>query len=51
MDWCRSTSSPDGGKNLFPIRSGRHAPGTLEMIESGTTTFADMYYFEEEVRA
>ena len=21
----------------------------LEMIESGTTTFADMYYFEEEI--
>jgi len=43
---------------IFPAEAGTVSPefvrvGTrlalLEMIESGTTTFADMYYFEEEI--
>ena len=45
-------------KYMFPAEAGTVSPefvraGTrlaaLEMIESGTTTFVDMYYFEEEV--
>ena len=30
------------------VRTGTRL-AALEMIESGTTTFADMYYFEEEI--
>ena len=30
------------------VRAGTRL-AALEMIESGTTTFADMYYFEEEI--
>ena len=50
MDWLQ--------KYIFPAEAGTVSPemvrvGTklaaLEMIESGTTTYADMYYFEEEI--
>jgi 5-methylthioadenosine/S-adenosylhomocysteine deaminase len=45
-------------KYIFPAEAGTVSPefvraGTrlaaLEMIQSGTTTFADMYYFEEDI--
>jgi 5-methylthioadenosine/S-adenosylhomocysteine deaminase len=41
---------PAESKTVSPefVRAGTRL-AALEMIESGTTTFADMYYFEEEI--
>lgn len=50
MDWLQKYIFPAEAKTVSPefVRVGTHL-AALEMIESGTTTFADMYYFEEEI--
>ena len=49
-DWLNKYIFPAESKMVSPefVRAGTRL-AALEMIESGTTTFADMYYFEEEV--
>jgi len=49
MDWLQKYIFPAEAKAVSPefVRIGTRL-ANLEMIESGTTTFADMYYFEEE---
>ena len=50
MDWLQRFIFPAEKKNVtaaFVTAGTRLA--ALEMIRSGTTTFADMYYFEEQV--
>ena len=50
MDWLNKYIFPAEAKTVSPemVRIGTRL-AVLEMIESGTTTFADMYYFEEEI--
>jgi 5-methylthioadenosine/S-adenosylhomocysteine deaminase len=50
MDWLQKYIFPAEAKTVTPelVRIGTRL-AALEMIESGTTTFADMYYFEEEI--
>src|SRR5262245_17586718 len=50
MDWLQKYIFPAEAKAVSPefVRVGTRL-ADLEMIESGTTTFADMYYFEEEI--
>ena len=50
MDWLQKYIFPAEAKTVSPefVRIGTRL-ALLEMIQSGTTTFADMYYFEEEV--
>lgn len=50
MDWLQQYIFPAEARTVSPemVRIGTRL-AALEMIESGTTTFADMYYFEEEV--
>jgi 5-methylthioadenosine/S-adenosylhomocysteine deaminase len=50
MDWLQKFIFPAEAKTVSPemVRTGTRL-AALEMIESGTTTFADMYYFEEEI--
>ena len=50
MDWLQKYIFPAEAKTLSPdfVRAGTRL-AALEMIESGTTTYADMYYFEEEI--
>jgi 5-methylthioadenosine/S-adenosylhomocysteine deaminase len=50
MDWLNKYIFPAEAKTVSPemVRIGTRL-AALEMIQSGTTTFADMYYFEEEV--
>jgi 5-methylthioadenosine/S-adenosylhomocysteine deaminase len=50
MDWLQKYIFPAEAKTVSPemVRVGTRL-AALEMIQSGTTTFADMYYFEEEV--
>ncbi len=50
MDWLNQYIFPAEAKTVSPemVRVGTRL-AALEMIESGTTTFADMYYFEEEI--
>lgn len=50
MDWLTNFIFPAEGRNVSPafVRDGTRL-ACLEMIRSGTTTFADMYYFEDEV--
>ena len=50
QDWLNKYIFPAEGKLVSPefVRVGTRL-AALEMIESGTTTFADMYYFEEEI--
>jgi 5-methylthioadenosine/S-adenosylhomocysteine deaminase len=50
LDWLNKYIFPAEAKTVSPemVRTGTRL-AALEMIESGTTTFADMYYFEEEV--
>jgi 5-methylthioadenosine/S-adenosylhomocysteine deaminase len=50
MDWLNKYIFPAEAKTVSPemVRIGTRL-AALEMIESGTTTFADMYYFEEEI--
>ncbi|HKB11071.1 MAG TPA: amidohydrolase [Vicinamibacterales bacterium] len=49
-DWLEKYIFPAEAKTVTPemVRIGTRL-AALEMIESGTTTFADMYYFEEEI--
>src|SRR6266508_130786 len=50
MDWLQKYIFPAESKTVSPelVRVGTRL-AALEMIESGTTTFVDMYYFEEEI--
>ena len=50
QEWLNKYIFPAEGKLVSPefVRVGTRL-AALEMIESGTTTFADMYYFEEEI--
>src|SRR5258708_33439107 len=50
MDWLQIYIFPAEAKTVSPefVRAGTRL-AALEMIESGTTTYADMYYFEEEI--
>lgn len=50
MDWLQKYIFPAEAKTVTPefVRIGTRL-ALLEMIQSGTTTYADMYYFEEEV--
>jgi 5-methylthioadenosine/S-adenosylhomocysteine deaminase len=49
-DWLNKYIFPAEAKTVSPefVRAGTRL-ALIEMIESGTTTFTDMYYFEEEV--
>jgi 5-methylthioadenosine/S-adenosylhomocysteine deaminase len=50
MDWLQKYIFPAEAKTVAPefVRIGTRL-AVLEMIRSGTTTYADMYYFEEEI--
>jgi 5-methylthioadenosine/S-adenosylhomocysteine deaminase len=50
MDWLNKYIFPAEAKTVSPemVRAGTRL-AALEMIQSGTTTYADMYYFEEEI--
>jgi 5-methylthioadenosine/S-adenosylhomocysteine deaminase len=50
MDWLQKYIFPAEAKTVSPdfVRIGTRL-AALEMIESGTTTFADMYYFEDDI--
>ncbi len=50
MDWLNQYIFPAEKATVSPefVRVGTLL-AALEMIESGTTTYADMYYFEEEI--
>ena len=50
MDWLEQYIFPVEARTVSPVfvRTGTRL-AALEMIESGTTTYADMYYFEEEI--
>ena len=50
MDWLQKYIFPAEAKTVSPdfVRTGTSL-AALEMIESGTTTYTDMYYFEEEI--
>lgn len=50
MEWLQKYIFPAEAKTVSPefVRVGTRL-AALEMIESGTTTFTDMYYFEEEI--
>jgi 5-methylthioadenosine/S-adenosylhomocysteine deaminase len=50
MDWLEKYIFPAEAKTVSPemVRIGTRL-AALEMIESGTTVYADMYYFEEEI--
>ena len=50
MEWLQKYIFPAEVRTVSPefVRIGTRL-AALEMIESGTTTFADMYYFEEEI--
>jgi 5-methylthioadenosine/S-adenosylhomocysteine deaminase len=50
MDWLQKYIFPAEAKTVSPelVRIGTRL-AALEMIESGTTAYADMYYFEEEI--
>ena len=50
MDWLQRYIFPAEAKTVTAdfVRAGTRL-AALEMIESGTTTYADMYYFEEEI--
>jgi 5-methylthioadenosine/S-adenosylhomocysteine deaminase len=50
MDWLQKYIFPAEAKTVSPefVRTGTRL-AALEMIESGTTTYTDMYYFEEEI--
>ncbi|HUJ15435.1 MAG TPA: amidohydrolase [Thermoanaerobaculia bacterium] len=52
MDWLQHFIFPAEAKNVTAefVKWGTRL-GAAEMIESGTTTFTDMYYFEDEVAA
>jgi 5-methylthioadenosine/S-adenosylhomocysteine deaminase len=50
MDWLQNYIFPAEAKTVNPafVRAGTRL-AALEMIRSGTTTYVDMYYFEEEI--
>src|SRR5438093_1416040 len=50
MEWLEKYIFPVEARTVSPefVRIGTRL-AALEMIESGTTTYADMYYFEEEI--
>ena len=50
MDWLQQYIFPAEAKTVSPafVRTGTRL-AALEMIESGTTCFADMYYFESDI--
>lgn len=50
MEWLQKYIFPAEAQTVSPelVRIGTRL-AALEMIESGTTTFTDMYYFEEEI--
>jgi 5-methylthioadenosine/S-adenosylhomocysteine deaminase len=50
MDWLQKYIFPAEAKTVSAdfVRAGTRL-AALEMIQSGTTTYADMYYFEEEI--
>jgi 5-methylthioadenosine/S-adenosylhomocysteine deaminase len=50
MEWLQKYIFPAEAKTVTPafVRAGTRL-AALEMIRSGTTTYADMYYFEEEI--
>jgi 5-methylthioadenosine/S-adenosylhomocysteine deaminase len=50
MDWLQKYIFPAEAKTVSPelVRVGTRL-AALEMIQSGTTLYTDMYYFEEEV--
>ncbi|HET9371764.1 MAG TPA: amidohydrolase, partial [Vicinamibacterales bacterium] len=50
MDWLQKYIFPAEAKLVSPdfVRVGTRL-AALEMIQSGTTTFADMYYFEDDI--
>src|SRR6187455_703854 len=50
MDWLQKYIFPAEAKTVTSafVRAGTRL-AALEMIRSGTTTYADMYYFEEEI--
>ena len=50
MDWLQQYIFPAEAETVSPefVRVGTRL-AALEMIESGTTTFADMYYFEDDI--
>ena len=50
MEWLQKYIFPAEARTVSPefVRAGTRL-AALEMIQSGTTTYADMYYFEEEV--
>lgn len=52
MDWLQQYIFPAEARTVSPafVRTGTRL-AALEMIQSGTTTYADMYYFEEEIAA
>jgi 5-methylthioadenosine/S-adenosylhomocysteine deaminase len=50
MEWLQKYIFPAEARTVTPefVRAGTRL-AVLEMIQSGTTTYADMYYFEEEI--
>jgi 5-methylthioadenosine/S-adenosylhomocysteine deaminase len=50
MEWLQKYIFPAEAKTVTPefVRAGTRL-AALEMMQSGTTTYADMYYFEEEI--
>ena len=50
MDWLQKYIFPAEAKTVTPefVRAGTRL-AAVEMIRSGTTTYVDMYYFEEEI--
>jgi 5-methylthioadenosine/S-adenosylhomocysteine deaminase len=50
MEWLQKYIFPAEAKTVSPefVRVGTNL-AALEMIQSGTTTYVDMYYFEEEI--
>jgi len=50
MEWLEKYIFPAEARTVSPefVRAGTRL-AALEMIQSGTTTFTDMYYFEEEI--
>lgn len=52
MEWLNESIFPAEARNVSPefVRAGTTL-ACLEMIRGGTTTFADMYYYESDVAA
>ena len=52
MEWLTKTIFPAEAKNVSPdfVKAGTTL-ACMEMVRGGTTTFADMYYYESDVAA